>query len=330
MFYLKPCYYSSGEKGGYAFGLIGRLLRDIFTLLRNRSGASGLHIFGQYRTAIYREFVLLLVSQILFLPVLYQIRAGEFINWYKRSSRISKFMASYVLKNSRIVLCEGKPYVTFLKKSMNLDSMYFPNYVIKNEIPEKIPKRLTGEVINVIYTGTVTEDKGVWDTVLACNAAVEAGIKIKLTLAGKEAPAMTERLDNIAEKYPDFELVRMGSIDRSEIMMLLKKSDVFCMPSRYTGEGHSNAINEAMMWGLVIISTRHGFLETVLGEDGAYLLEHGGKEEISDTLSYIHVNRENARDKAKYARQCLINLYSSDSAFKKLDDAYYKLVHDKD
>ncbi len=327
-FLLKPCFYTLAKKGRSSIlSSVNRLFCDIFTLIANRPGSSGLHIFGQYRTAIYREFILLSVAKIIFLPVLYQIRAGEFINWYKGTSRIKKKLAHYILNKSRVIICEGQPYVEFLQKNMQLKSTYFPNYVLQNEIPVDIPKRLTRKIISVIYTGAIVEQKGVWQTVLACNEIAKKGIGIKLTLVGNEHPDMALKLDNLTDLHANFELVRIEAINRSEIMSLLKNSDIFCMPSHYPGEGHSNAVNEAMMWGLVIICTRQGFLETILGEDGAYFLDEGSKNEIVETLSYIHDNRKNACERAHNARKRLIDCYNSDKAFTKLEDAYAELVY---
>lgn len=326
-FSLKPCFYTLAQKGhSSTLSSVNRLFRDIFTLIINRPGSSGLHIFGQYRTAIYREFILLSIARIMFLPVLYQIRAGEFINWYEGTSRIQNFLTRYILNKSRVIICEGQPYVEFLQKNMKLKSTYFPNYVLKNEIPTNIPKRLTREIMSVIYTGAIVEQKGVWQTVLACNEIAKKGINIKLTLVGNEHPDMTLKLGNLTDLHLNFELVRTGAASRSEIMSLLKNSDIFCMPSRYPGEGHSNAVNEAMMWGLVIICTRQGFLETILGENGAYLLDKGNKNEIVETLDYIHNNRKSACERAHNARQRLISFYNSDQAFANLENVYNKLV----
>ena len=327
-FKLRPCFFTprgTGWSRNLDFPL--RLIRDSFMVIRRRHGASGIHIFGQYRTAAYREFVITLIAKALRLPVLYQVRAGEFIKWHKHTGSLQRYMISFILRSSRVVLCEGQPYVDYLFSQIGVSAALFPNYVWKEDVPREIPARFHEDCLRIIYAGAITEEKGVLETIQGCCLAATQGVKIKLVLAGKESEVMSNQIDLTGDLPAGMELVRAGSVDRDYLMGLLQESDIFCMPTRYPGEGHSNAINEAMMWGLAVICTRQGFLESVLGANGAYYLERGYSDEIAAVLVTINSQREVAREKGLAARKRLIDCFTSDKAFKDLE-LYYKTLVD--
>ncbi|MGH9464565.1 MAG: glycosyltransferase, partial [Thermoanaerobaculia bacterium] len=107
---------------------------------------------------------------------------------------------------------------------------------------------------------------------------------------------------------------------------LLAEHDIFCIPTRHAGEGHSSATNEAMMMGLVIVCTRHGFLESMLSEEGCYFVEKDNAESVALALEQIHLDREGAIVKAQRARRILVERYTDRQVIPEIERAYRQLL----
>jgi glycosyltransferase involved in cell wall biosynthesis len=118
----------------------------------------------------------------------------------------------------------------------------------------------------------------------------------------------------------------MGPQKHNRVIELFNESDVFCLPTRHPGEGHSNSINEAMMMGMVILTTRHGFIPSVIEESACYFVEKKSPVSITEALKRIDSNREEARARASRARTILEKRYSSDVVIPVLDGIYGRLV----
>ena len=102
--------------------------------------------------------------------------------------------------------------------------------------------------------------------------------------------------------------------------------DVFSLPTWHPGEGHPNVINEAMMTGMVILCTRHGFLEDVLPEGGCFFVEPKNPTSIAETIATIAGDPEQARCRATKARERLRIRFTSDAVIPELESIYKRLV----
>lgn len=329
-FELMPCF-NSVRQPGRAFFLAfpWRLATDIFRAFRLGLSASGIHILGHYRTAVYREYCIVLVSRLLRLPILYHVKAGAFIDRFHSCRALEKTMIKSILRSSEIILCEGLPYVEFIERTFGLESFYFPNFILASEMPCIVEEKLMSKTIRVLFVGYCYEEKGVFELIRGCKLAAENGLSVELTLVGEEARDFTRWLDSLlatGEVLP-FNVRRLGRVDHDTALLTYYENDVFVLPTRHPGEGHNNSINEAMMMGLVIVTTRHGFLESVLGENCSYFLEDGSAQRISEMLLFIDKHRSEARLRAKNARARLSECFSSDGAFKRLEGYYCRLTN---
>lgn len=304
-----------------------RFFRDIYTYINDvlKNKPSGIHILAQYRTAIPREFMVVIISKLFSIPVLYEIKAGSFITWLESTNMIFRGMMKYTLKNSKVVLSEGIPYISYLKEKFNINAHYFPNYVPSEEVPKVVPIKLQEEKINVLFVGYAYKDKGVFELIEGCNIAAK-NIPIELSLIGKESDDFRVWLDKL-NKEPKLDINRIGVKSHEYVLESFNKIDVYCYPTSHKGEGHNNSINEAMMMGLIIITTRQGFLGTVLNDERAYFLDSVSPEEVAEKLLIISRNRESAQKKANLSRKHLIENFTSNVAYKRLDQHYTILTN---
>ena len=323
-----PCFHSVRKEKAGPLSFVTRLVTDTAAVVRGAPSADGVHIVAQYRTAIYREFAIMLVCLAWRRPVLYEIKAGAFIQWLGSCRPWERWMALFILRHARVVLCEGRVYVRFLQDELGIESHYAPNFVLGQEIPGDIQPKLMREQVRVLFVGYCYEGKGVFELVEGCELAVQQGVPVELTLAGHEDEDFTRFLDDKISKGLSLTVNRMGRMSHADVLELFKANDVFCMPTRHSGEGHTNTVNEAMMMGMVIVSTRHGFLEDVLAGDVSYFLDRLSPEDICGRLQAIHRDRDEARRRAGKARERLLEKFTSQAAFANLTEHYRALTRE--
>ncbi len=324
---LVPCYHSVRRKGRFhVLRFPARIASDVRALARMAPGADAVHITLAYRRTIYREFAQVALARRLGLPVLVDIRAGEFQRWYERAPRWERWLTRRTLAWADLISVEGVPYLDFVREEFGRESVYFPNFVPAWEIPEEAPPKCQGGPLRLLYAGYCYDGKGVYELVEGCAAAARRGVEVELTLAGAEAPGFKAWLDAQEASGLPMPVRRLGLQPHDRVLELFREHDVFCLPSRHPGEGHSNVTNEAMMTGMVIVCTRHGFLGSILDEESAFFIEKGSAEAVADGLAAVAADPEAARAKARAARRRLVTQFSSASNVPLMERMYASMI----
>lgn len=322
-----PCFQS--VRGEINLGILNgpiRLFYDLFQLLNcfQKFKIKGVHVMAQYRGAIVREFFLVIISNIFNKPVLYEIKAGSFVSTYNSKNILYRFFSNYILKNSKLILVEGKPYVSFIKHKFNKEATLFPNVIPCDEIPDVIPKKFNNSIIKLLFVGFAYEGKGVFELYDACEELVSKGHKIKLTIVGEIHHKFKSYIRN--KNYKNF-LDFKGKLNHKEVLEQFKINDIYCYPSKHPGEGHNNTINEALMNQMVICSSLYGFLGTFLNEENSFPLKKVEVKEIILRLSEIIDNKNVAIDKSIKGRGLVLSKFNTDVVKLILEKEYYKLLN---
>ena len=326
---LIPLYHTvRGEVSGGKLSFFFRFFIDAWRIIKffKSRKPDSVHILAQYRSATIREFFLAFFCKITNTPFLYEIKAGAFIKFYEDSNFISRYFVRFIIINANRVLCEGSKNIPFIKEHFNKESFYNPNVVLTEEIPMYGNKLFTTDVIKVVFVGYCVRGKGVFELVEGINSfCTSTNQKVDLTLIGSEHFEFSSFIDSF-QCSKNFNINRMGKLPHDSVMEKLQYQDIYCYPTDHEGEGHNNSINEAMMYGLTIITTKKGFLEDVLNDDSAYFMENVSSNEVKNALSLIISNLTLAKGKAELARIKLINNYNSDVIYSDLVKHYDSLI----
>jgi len=306
-----PFFCSSRKKNDFNFiSFPLRFIRDVsgLTILLFKERIDAIHILGQYRSAILREVAWVLIGKVLRKRIVYEIKAGQFAIT-SNNSRIHKSIASIIIKQSDLILVEGKNYLSYIRENYGRKAIYFPNVVALSEIPET-QNIMIKPKIKILFVGFCHRVKGVYDIVNAINSD-RLSVPIRLELLGEQSDSFSSWLIG-HEKADNVEIISYGSQPHDFVLERMKECNYYIYPSRHGGEGHNNSINEAMMNSLVIISSRAGFLGDVL-EDCGYLLEgdSGFEEKIVIAIQDSINNPDKAIMYAKNARRKIETVYNS-------------------
>lgn len=325
---LSPLFHT--VRGESDLGIFTSLMRSFVDLKRivqalifNRP--QGVHVLAQYRKAVGREFALSVLAKIFGIPYIYEIKAGSFIDFCEKSGVLNSFFLRYILNNAQVVLCEGEKYIPYLEKTFNIKGYYFPNFVLSTEIPVNPNVLFESDILRVLFVGYCTRDKGVFELVEGVSYFAEKrNVNVELTLVGSEDPDFSKFI----EGYPignNLKIVRSGKLAHKDVLVQMSKNDIYCYPSRHRGEGHNNSINEAMMFGLVVITTKIGFLLEVL-ENSAFFIDDVESAQIYSALSQIQLDKSGAMEKARRAHHRLLSSYTDSVVHERLEFHYEQLI----
>jgi glycosyltransferase involved in cell wall biosynthesis len=302
-----------------------RLIADLGVFARNVRRAGAVHVMMTYGLAIYREFGMSVLAAVFRRPLILDIRGGSFVLWLESANLLQRSMARWVLRHAEVILGQGVAVVAYLRPLYGDKVHYFPNFIQSIYLPSSVEPRCTQRQLGVIFVGYCYAGKGVFELVEGCARAAQKGLSIRLTLVGAESPDFRSYLDN----YPvtvGLSITRCGAVGFDHVQSLLSGHDIFCFPTRHVGEGHPNAITEAMAHALVIVTTRHGFICDVLDETSAYFVDSGSADAIADMLVHIDLHRAEAQHKADKARITVQERFMEAQVLGQLDALYRRAL----
>ncbi|HEX7003913.1 MAG TPA: glycosyltransferase family 4 protein [Trueperaceae bacterium] len=293
-----------------ALHLVPRLLADclalLVTLLRDRPDV--LHITALYWRSIYREAYAVALCRLLGVQVIYDLRAGTFIDYAESRGPFGTALLRLIMSLSTEVTVEGKKYVEYVERKFGRTPTWIPNFVLDADLSSFPPAELRqpgpDEPFRIAFTGYLIPDKGV-DVLLRAAHHLSRRFPVELTLIGEQSDRIGEELERFRTLQSNsFRLVTPGRLELPEVLSTLREQHVFVFLSRFHGEGHSNAVSEAMAMGLPVVASRHGFLaDVVTDECGVVLSDPRDAVAVTEVLWELRSDWDRLRRLGRSARE---------------------------
>jgi glycosyltransferase involved in cell wall biosynthesis len=230
------------------------------------------------------EWGLILLSRLRGYKVVFDIRAGSQRRLYLAGGPINRATFRWALRLSDVIAYEGKPYDAFLEEVVpGKPRFWLPNMIPASEL--QMRTRFEVEGPHLIYVGLVSEAKGAPQAVKLAHRLRARLPGTRLTFVGRRDPAVTPLLDAAGgnESWIDY----TGALPPERIYARLDRAHYFVFLSLWRGEGHSNALTEAMARGCVPVVTRHGFSADVVDTCGCIVDD---REKIDAAVDWIAAN----------------------------------------
>jgi glycosyltransferase involved in cell wall biosynthesis len=248
-----------------------------------------LHYIMQKYRAAYREFPVLTAARAIGIRTAVDIRAGA-LQWMlrRKNHRLQNAIMRNLLRRSDAVIMECPKDVAFLREQFGREALYLPNIVPEEEFrrirPVLEPPR-EQRPIRLIHSGRYLFDKGTGVVLEALQLLSQRGIETELHLTGQgDDPELLEMIHKSVESPPRGTAVVDHGWDVPDLYSLLASADVFVMPSHWFGEGHPNAVSEAMMAGLAMVLTDWMHREDVVPRSGAIIVPPRDPVAVADAV----------------------------------------------
>jgi len=257
-------------------------LRIATALMRQSNAFRLVHITPLRRQFVVPETLLCRLIRSLKKKLLVDLRAGGLVTSYYQRGMLHRKCLAEMISSADIVTAEGLSYLPFLDETLGAQRVvYLPNFVV---VPGKSNEKRFDDLshsVNITMLGRIAPKKGTEVGIATVRNLCNAGVPARLTIIGT---APSRYMAFLQEQGKDLSITFTGALDPLEIEARLSQEHIFLFPTRHYGEGHSNALTEAMAAGLVPICSDHGFNRDVVGESGYILPADATANDYADVL----------------------------------------------
>jgi glycosyltransferase involved in cell wall biosynthesis len=180
-------------------------------------------------------------------------------------------------------------------------------------------KRQDDEIVDFVYVGRLSYDKGVHLLLDAFKEYHSENPKTRLTLIGDGM--LKHQLEGCVD---DSSVYWIGAIEHNEIPRVLQKMDAFVIPQNIGGLGLS--VLEAMGCGLPVITTAIGETVRLLGKDEGILVEPDNVRAIIDAMRIIAEDTKLRQAMGKRCREKIEENYSWSNQIEQIEEVYKRAI----
>ena len=309
-------------------GATANLWLYVKTLRKGNPKKSVVHIAGFSGSMVYWTLILIYISKWLGYKTVYELRGGGIVDQYESNSSLYRICFDKAVRKSACMFSQreaNKPLI--MRIDPHADYSYYPNYVEEEFAPQECPVKPNNS-LNLIYFGRLSRLKNI-ELIIDVFNDVTSRIDIPVTLSIIGNPE--------SDGYFNFIQKKIGScVSRKSITLCkrcphdvlkahLQDKHFYLFPTQENGEGHSNALTEAMTWGIIPIATNQGFNKDVI-DCNELIVDNLSVASFADIIISLHNQQKmNILSERMYLRAK--ELYSYKAAYEGLCQQYSMLFN---
>lgn len=259
------------------------------------------------RSALYRDFVVMLLCRPLFSGLILHWHAAGLGAWLKQhASGLERWLAQRLLGGATLSIVLGE---NLRDDAAALHSRRIS--IVRNGItdpnPNPSPRPATPRTHReAVFLGLCSRDKGLFDAIAGvqlanARARAHGQLPMRLSVAGDFPDAATEAAfrqaiaaEDIAKSEegsisPEDSVRQVGFVRGAEKTTLLQNADVLIFPTTYAHETQGLVVAEALAFDVPVITTRWRAVHEGLPEKHVYLVDPQRPDQIADALDAIHI-----------------------------------------
>lgn len=212
------------------------------------------------------EFITSVITKCLRYTNVMYLKGGGTEKLYKKSNMFQQYLMRWTLNNYKLIMVEGYENIRFIKSISNTEVFYMPNYTENGFAPSECPNK-PKDRWNLFYFGRINKTKNIPLCIDTFNLLCEKYDNVYLTIVGGGPNHYCALIEQKVSESPYRERInRIGRSSHEELKKMLIEQHFLLFPSNEPREGHSNALNEAMSFGLVPIVSSNNFLPSIVGD----------------------------------------------------------------
>lgn len=248
-------------------------LQSVYVCIRRKIGMA--HIFSSCtRAALYEKLVLGFVLRLIGIKTVLNFR-GAFDDFYELRSSVEKTMIRFFLRRQNIILCQHMGIKDFLvrERIMPEDKIkVISNPVAMVDVPA-CPENITGK-LKILCLSWIVSSKGL-DLLIDTTAEIQPELRKNnavIEICGpEEEPGLKAKLQQQIDRLGVNDVICfIDPVPAAGKNALFSGVSIFVFPSRK--EGFPNALIEAMMSGLPVITTDKAPMNAIVQDQVSGLL----------------------------------------------------------
>lgn len=208
-----------------------------------------------------------LVSKMLGYKVIFYYKGGGAIESYENGGIIYRLLFRWLMNLYDEVMTEGKETLSLVCNISHTRTFYLPNYIENDFTPSSLPTR-DMNILKCIYFGRIQENKNILLIIDIFDRLCMEYPNTRLQIIGsgnKKYESLVYKKISQSKYHKHISWISTASHDK--IKEILCDQHFFIFPSAEPKEGHSNALNEAMAWGVIPVVSHHNFLPDIVDDD---------------------------------------------------------------
>lgn len=279
------------------------------------------HITAMAGHFLYNELPLVAIARLRRCRVVLDLRAGAGEQKYLRRNFIYRALFRRLLSSVDQVLVEGEPMIAFVGDISDRKAIHFPNHFDTQAIISQDSAEYPSDKIIIAYVGRIVPEKGI-ETILKCaRSLADRGFSVHVQVGGHGDPTY---LQHLQDRYSGLPVVWLGPLQPPEVLKVFSSAHFFVFPTSHRGEGHSNALTEAMACGCVPVASNHGYNESVIGRAGVTLPLRADATVYAAEIERIWTEQA-WPDLSRLAQHRIENRFSTAAAIRSLLSVYLRL-----
>lgn len=303
-------------------------MKFVGVLLVGRRKRSLVHIAGFYGLVVYHEWLLVGTSKLLGYTTIYEMRGGGANGYYEQYSAVYRAVFRQTIRWADYIFTQGKENIPLINSCGNTPVYYHPNY-IEVEHMAYVQSKVLHNTIHLVYFGRLFAEKRIDLIVETTYSLKEWGYPVTLDLIGEfESKVFEQEIRELIEELSLEELVVIRpKCVQDELWGILQKMHFFLFPSETPKEGQSNALTEAMAWGVVPVAANVGFTKSLVGRNELVLDVY--TPQLAAKIVGEIVEQNKWSEYAQYVSQRIDAEFSEEVQLKRLEECIYRMIQTK-
>jgi len=154
---------------------------------------------------------------------------------------------------------------------------YSPTNFTNREAPSAL------EIFRLIYVGTISERKGIFDLLRALPTLNEMRIDTTLSIVGEHKGALDQTINELGVEH---QVQLMGRLPNARVIELLREHDTVIVPSQHAyPEGLPHIMSEAIATRTPLIASDHPMFTPIFqDQENCVMFEAGNPKSIADAI----------------------------------------------
>jgi glycosyltransferase involved in cell wall biosynthesis len=179
----------------------------------------------------------------------------------------------------------------------------------------------------ILFYANISERKGIFDLLQAFEMVAKRFSEVQLWVAGA-GEALASAKDAASQLMSRRRIHFLGAQNHQQALDLLRKADIYCLPSH--GEPFGMTVAEAMSCGLPVVVTDGGGLGCIVDDNGGYRVPVRKPRLLADALSLLLDHPDNRAAMGAYNRSKVLATLTWNKVIDGLQEVYRAVLREQE